>query len=209
MVKNTEPKKGIKVAPRISKKNETHVIDSSASKGPLGVANKTPIDPETIKNVVAARARLHEGFGQVILSLSTTPRYKHITIGELPQFVLAPLVRDRIVIARSNVGSNEIERGFVGIAIWASVSEEVNIKIQDQIKSGIFPVRLDAAEWASGDINWLLDIVASVPQVASAVLANFKQVVKGGELRLHPIMTKLIDSETLKNMGVQVTSNPS
>ena len=40
--------------------------------------------------------------------------------------------------------------------------------------------------------------------------ANFKQVVKDGDLRLHPIVTRLVDAETLEKMGAsrvdQVTS---
>jgi len=33
------------------------------------------------------------------------------------------------------------------------------------------------------------------------VIANFKQVVKDGDLRLHPIVTKLVDAGTLEKMG--------
>jgi hypothetical protein len=35
------------------------------------------------------------------------------------------------------------------------------------------------------------------------VIASFKQVVKDGDLRLHPIVTKLVDEETLKKMGAK------
>jgi cytolysin-activating lysine-acyltransferase len=77
------------------------------------------------------------------------------------------------------------------------------VKIQEQIKSGTFPVRLKAEEWVSGDINWLLDIVAPIPQVSAAVLANFKQVIKGRELRLHPIVTRIIDAESLQKLVVR------
>ncbi|MDX8347940.1 hypothetical protein SLH49_08075 [Cognatiyoonia sp. IB215446] len=33
------------------------------------------------------------------------------------------------------------------------------------------------------------------------VIANFKQVVKDGELLMHPIVTRLVDAETLEKMG--------
>jgi hypothetical protein len=33
------------------------------------------------------------------------------------------------------------------------------------------------------------------------VIANFKQVVKDGDLRLHPIVTRLVDADTLEKMG--------
>jgi len=32
-------------------------------------------------------------------------------------------------------------------------------------------------------------------------IANFKQVVKDGDLRLHPLITRLVDKETLEKTG--------
>jgi hemolysin-activating ACP:hemolysin acyltransferase len=60
---------------------------------------------------------------------------------------------------------------------------------------------LKADEWQSGDINWLLDVIAPNQKTTANVIANFKQVVKGGDLRLHPIVTRLVDAETLEKMG--------
>ncbi len=56
-------------------------------------------------------------------------------------------------------------------------------------------------QWQSGDINWLLDVIAPNQKTTANVIANFKQVVKDGDLRLHPIVTKLVDAETLEKMG--------
>lgn len=83
------------------------------------------------------------------------------------------------------------------------MSEEVDAKIRDQIKGGVFPVRLKADDWQSGEINWLLDVIAPNKKTTANVIANFKQVVKNGDLRLHPIVTKLVDEETLKKMGAK------
>jgi hypothetical protein len=40
------------------------------------------------------------------------------------------------------------------------------------------------------------------------VIANFKQVVKDGDLRLHPIVTRLVDAETLEKMGASKIAAP-
>ena len=72
-----------------------------------------------------------------------------------------------------------------------------------QIKGGVFPIRLKAEDWQSGDINWLLDVIAPNKKTTASVIANFKQVVKDGDLRLHPIVTRLVDAETLEKMGSQ------
>jgi cytolysin-activating lysine-acyltransferase len=39
--------------------------------------------------------------------------------------------------------------------------------------------------------------------VSTSVLANFGKVVKGGNLRLHPVISKLVDEDTLKKLGAQ------
>ncbi|WP_158525021.1 hypothetical protein [Phaeobacter piscinae] len=33
------------------------------------------------------------------------------------------------------------------------------------------------------------------------MLRNFKQVIKDGDLRLHPVIAKLVDAEALEKMG--------
>ena len=57
-------------------------------------------------------------------------------------------------------------------------------------------------------IPLLDDFLASVENQAfkTAAIANFKQVVKDGDLRLHPIVTKLVDAETLEKMGASRVS---
>ena len=115
--------------------------------------------------------------------------------------MLEPLIRDRIAIAYPKDEERTAMTDLAGLAIWASVSDEVDAKIRDQIKGGVFPIRLKAEDWQSGEINWLLDVIAPTKETTASVIANFKQVVKGGDLRLHPIVAKLVDAETLEKMG--------
>jgi hypothetical protein len=58
-------------------------------------------------------------------------------------------------------------------------------------------------DWTSGDINWLLDVIAPSAKLTSSVLANFGKVVKGGNLRLHPLIARLVDEDTLKKLGAE------
>jgi cytolysin-activating lysine-acyltransferase len=78
-------------------------------------------------------------------------------LGDLTQRVAEPLIRDRIAIARPTKEEPGMLTDIAGFAIWASVSEEVDAKIRDQIKAGTFPIRLKPEDWQSGSINWLLD----------------------------------------------------
>ena len=75
------------------------------------------------------------------------------------------------------------------------MSEEVDLKIREQIKAGTFPIRLKPEEWNSGPVNWLLDVIAPDRKATGQVIANFRQVVKAGDLRIHPQLAGLVDEE--------------
>ncbi len=158
-------------------------------------------DPRVMAQVAKLRARVHETFGKVALAMVTLPRYRHLSIAELVPVLLEPLIRDRVALASK--GDTEDADALAGVVIWASVSEEVDAKIREQIKAGVFPVRLAAADWTSGDINWLLDVIAPTPALATSVLANMKQVVKDGDLRIHPVMTRLVEEAALETLGIK------
>jgi hypothetical protein len=70
----------------------------------------------------------------------------------------------------------------------------------------VFPIRLKLEAWNSGSINWLLDVIAPNRKMTASVIANLKQVVKEGNLRLHPLVTRLVDPETLEKMGAEKMS---
>ena len=195
MAKKAEPK-SVKKSPKSSA--------SSNGNGANGAGNNETIqepDPEILEKITAIRSRINETFGQVAISMMMIPRYKHLSIADLNQVLLEPLIRDRVAIAKSGKIDDLTKAPLAGFAIWASVSDEVDVKIREQIRAGVFPVRLNGNDWNSGENNWLLDIIAPSQQLTMAVIANFKQVVKEGDLRIHPLITRLVDAEALKKMG--------
>jgi hypothetical protein len=52
-------------------------------------------------------------------------------------------------------------------------------------------------------------VIAPDQKTTARVIANFRQVVKEGSLRLHPLVTRLVDEETLKKMGAERMGAPS
>ena len=157
-------------------------------------------DPETLKKLTEVRARIRENFGKVVMAMMALARYRHQSIADLQTLVLDPMLRDRVAMAYPGEQPEDVA-DVSGLAIWASVSEEVDANIREQIKAGVFPVRLKPDDWNSGDINWLFDVIAPDQATTTRVLANFKQVIKEGDLRLHPLIARLVDEETLKKMG--------
>lgn len=172
-------------------------------------ANATPATaPEITNKTSATRAHVRESFGKIVMAMMTLPRYRNQSLADLKPLVLEPLIRDRVAIAY--LGGDEVGKlaDMVGLAIWASVNEEADARIREQIQAGTFPVRLKAEDWNSGDINWLLDVVATDQRTTANVIANFKQVVKEGSLHLHPIITRLVDAQTLQNIGAEKVAHP-
>lgn len=164
-------------------------------------AGATAVDPAVAARIAELRSQVRESFGKIVMAMMMLPRYRYQSIGDLQHLVLEPLTRDRIAIAYpADAGGNPLA-DIAGLAIWASVSEEVDADIRAQIKAGTFPVRLKPDAWTSGSINWLLDVIAQDRKATASVIANFSQIVKDGGLRLHPIVPRLVEPEALEKMG--------
>ncbi|MEH2533413.1 cytolysin-activating lysine-acyltransferase [Bradyrhizobium sp. AZCC 1588] len=159
------------------------------------------LDPELLAQISAFKTKIQAGVGEVVLAMLNLPRYRNQTLADVMHLVVEPMTRDRIAIAKAG-GEGKVEE-TAGIAIWASVSEEVDAKIREQIQARVFPIRLKADDWTSGETTWLLDVIAPSQKVATAVLANFKQVVKDKPVRIHPIVSQLVDPAVLEKMKVR------
>ncbi len=167
------------------------------------------LDPEVAKKIATVRSHVRESFGKIVMAMMVIPRYRRQALEDLQHLVLEPLINDRIAIAYPSDADGNALSDIAGVAIWASVSEEVDGKIREQVKAGVFPIRLKPEEWKSGDINWLLDVIAPNSKATARVIANFRQVAKEGDLRLHPVVTKLLDPDVLKKMGAQKVEAPA
>ena len=167
---------------------------------------EAPMSPELLAQIATIRTRIQASVGEVVLSMLNLARYRNQSVADLMHLVVTPLLHDRIAIART-VGEGKIEE-TAGIAIWASVSDEVDAKIREQVKAAAFPVRLKGEDWVSGETAWLLDVIAPTQQSATAGLANFKQVVKDKPVRIHPIVTQLVDRDVLEKMKVRAAVDP-
>ena len=177
---------------------EPSAVNGAAGHAEAATPIERPLDPAVLAQIAAFRTRIQANVGEVVLSMLNLPRYRHQSIGDLMHLVVEPMLRDRIAIAKSG-GEGKLEE-TAGIAIWASVSDEVDAKIREQIQARTFPIRLKADDWASGDTHWLLDVIAPSQKIATAVLANFKLVVKDKPVRIHPIVSQLVDPAVLEKM---------
>ncbi|MDF8357625.1 toxin-activating lysine-acyltransferase [Ensifer adhaerens] len=138
------------------------------------------------------------------------PRYKHQSLSDLAHRVIEPLVRDRIVVVSPK--SDTAQDAFLSsasVAVWAIVSEEVDAKIVEQTKAGAFPIRLKPEDWTSGEIVWLLDVIAPSREMATGVLANFNRVAKQDAIKIHPLVAGLVDAEVLQKLARKIDDDSS
>ena len=209
------------------KVKSTKKSTGSKSARPKSAKNKaSSVDPnELAQQINRARDMVLARFAQVTMSFMGVPRYAHQSIKDLQQLAMVPLMRERIAIATvapanddndKPAGAGSLTNPLIGIALWANVSEEVDAKIREQAAAEIFPVKLTAEEWTSGDIVWLLDVIAPSPKLSAQVLASFKQVLaeklpdrKSKDVKLHPIIKKMIGDEVLVKMGAREVDRPS
>jgi cytolysin-activating lysine-acyltransferase len=175
-------------------------IDGGAAAEPAA-AKERSLDPAVLAQIAAFKTRMQASIGEVVLAMMNLPRYRYQTLADVMHLVVEPMTRDRIAIARAG-GEGKVEE-TAGIAIWASVSDAVDAKIREQIQARVFPIRLKAEDWNSGETTWLLDVIAPSQKVATAVLANFKQVVKDKPIRIHPIVSQMVDPAVLEKMKVR------
>ena len=186
--------------------SKSAAIEAATGSGKTGAETAAPstqpLDPEIAAKIASLRSHVRESFGKVVMAMMMMPRYRHQTLADLQHLVLEPLIRDRVAIAQK-AGEDAVASDVAGMAIWASLSDEAEGRLREQIKGGAWPVRLRADDWASGSNNWLIDVIAPDQRGVASVIANFRQVVKAGSLKLHPSITRLVDAETLKKLGAE------
>lgn len=177
---------------------KTGTVDTDAS-------TKPALTPEAMEQLTELRGKIHNSVGQTVLAMMNLPRYRNQTLADLAHLLIEPLLRDRLAIASTRVKDSS-DQATAGMAIWASVSDSVDAKIREQVKSGAFPVRLSSDDWTSGETLWLLDVIAPNRKLATAVLANFKQVAGDKPVSIHPIVARAVDPDVLEKMKAQKTA---
>ncbi|WNZ54046.1 toxin-activating lysine-acyltransferase (plasmid) [Microbulbifer sp. MKSA007] len=161
------------------------------------------LSPEAQQQLVQMQARMREGVGTITMAMMNVPRYRNCSLADLQGLIIDPLLSNRISLAQGAENDEPQLQDIRGIAIWASVSEDVDLKIKEQIRAGVFPLKLKPQDWTSGSINWLIDVIAPDPKAIASMLVHFRQLVKEGELHLHPQISKLVDKELLEKLGAK------
>jgi len=140
------------------------------------------------------RAQVARHLGELIFAVSRLERYRAMSVADVDALLVQPLMRRRIVFHRSSKEA----AGPEGIAIWASVSDEVSARLGAAANSGTFPLPLQPEEWSSGDNVWLIDVIAPTKAFASATFRAFGVLMGERTFRIHPIILQNIDPASIE-----------
>lgn len=140
----------------------------------------TASSPLAARHRVASAIRESVAFTQIVSVMMRSKQYRKHTLGDIEWLVLPPLMSGQFRIADAST-KKDGPRFPAAVALWASVSPEVDKRLSEKLDE---PIRLDPAEWKSGDNLWLIDVI--------------------GDARVVPILLKRLQNSTFKNKKVKL-----
>lgn len=112
-------------------------------------------------------------FGEIMSLLLRSPRHRRVTLETLARQMVPAYLTDQYLLARAKPKNGDAPAAPIGVAFWASVSDEVDRRLSADPKG---PIELGDNEWRSGNIVWLIDIVAE-PEVSAALVKSIRERV--------------------------------
>ena len=123
-----------------------------------------------LPSTIAARrerrqASFAESFAQIVAVFMRDRNFRTLTIAELEWLVLPPIMVGQFALAHAPTGrhsakgekvksqQNGAAHVPVAVALWARVSPSIDRALSENLDKAI---KLQAADWASGDRLWLL-----------------------------------------------------
>jgi cytolysin-activating lysine-acyltransferase len=141
---------------------------------------KSPV-PNEAENVVTSSAipttpqqqsairQVDVSLGQIVSILIRSPQHKQRPLADLEWLVLPAVLSGQFRVAQAQQAGIPMP---VGVALWASVSTAVDQRLSDLS----IPLRVNPDEWRSGDILWLVELVADT-KIQQALLKNLGDTV--------------------------------
>ena len=159
---------------------------SSGSKRPdVGTENQPSeenarqLSPEQIRENTAYAKHIAAAFGEIVGVFMRSKEFRKLTLGDLDHLVIPAVVSKQFIVAEAKSQRNGMVVP-VATVLWAMVSEEVDRRLSTDLDK---PVRLEAKDWKSGDIPWLI------------AAAGDKRVVSN---MLHQLQSKVFKDRQIK-----------
>ena len=123
--------------------------------------------------------RFEISLAQMVMLLMRSPQYKNLSLADLEWFVLPALYTNQCAVMENT--DVPAARRAKAVAFWASVSPEVDARLQ--LDTGAV-LKLDANDWRSGEIIWLIDALGDSASVQQLIAYLRTVTFKGRDLKL-------------------------
>jgi cytolysin-activating lysine-acyltransferase len=137
-------------------------------KEPIAASSEVPVtsmQPRAIRQIDVT-------LGQIVTILMRSAQHKQRPLADLEWLVLPAVISGQCRVAQAQQSGIVVP---VRVALWANVSTDVDQRLSDLSA----PWRLQPDEWRSGEIPWLLELVAD-SSTQQALLKHLGETVFKG-----------------------------
>jgi len=132
-----------------------------------------------------------ESFAQIVAVLMRDRNFRALPIGELEWLLLPPLMHGQFVLAHTRMseprdknkedGTQSATLVPVAVALWARVSANVDRALSENLA---VPIKLQPADWISGDNFWLLALAGDQRALPKFLLQLGQIEFKGRRVKM-------------------------
>lgn len=138
------------------------------------------------QKAVARQDRYAQDFAQTLAVLMRDTNYKNLRLADLEWLVVPPMLlgQSRVALMRPRADGPLVP---AAVALWARVSAEVDKRLTDHLDK---PPLLNAGEWNSGNIIWLITLAG-----APGALASFVPQLRQSVFKDQPVKVRAQDKD--------------
>ncbi len=133
---------------------------------------RTELAPDEIKKRAMAAKHVAASFGEIVTLMMRSAADKSITLQDLEWMVVPALQTGQFAVAEAQSKDTGAVMP-VGAVLWAMVSPEVDQRLSSMLDQ---PTRLQAAEWRSGDIPWIVMAIGD-PKLLGGLLQQLSKSI--------------------------------
>lgn len=143
-----------------------------AQSEPPPETERPTVDMDAAKRALLPTLRA-AAFGEIMSLLMQSRRHRNVPLSSVSQKMVPAFITQQYVLAKAAPDADNAPPAPVGFAFWASVSDEVDRRLVEELDK---PIALKAEEWKGGDNIWLLDMVAPA-KVGPTIIREIQEKV--------------------------------
>jgi hemolysin-activating ACP:hemolysin acyltransferase len=120
-------------------------------------------------------------FTRIVSVLTRSPHYKHYTLSDLEWLVVPAILSGQCAVMEAKLHGRQVP---VAVALWASVSEEVDKRLSGNLA---VPIKLRPDEWRSGENLWLINAVGDPKAVPLLLQQIGETTFKGSSVKMRTV----------------------